>query len=317
MIQSSPTLMDRLDHLTSIPPEYRTEAPPAPPSVKIELTARCNYACEFCATRSKLRTKGDMEFNEFVRIATELKACGVKELGLFYLGESFLVPWLPDAIEQAKRHIGFDYVFLTTNGSLATPDRVDACMAAGLDSLKFSLNWADAEQFENVAGVKPSLFMKATVNILEARRVRDACGYACKLYGSHIAYDGDQAARMAAYLAHVSPALDHVYTLPLFSQGGHLDTDDNAEWKFSVGNRGRAECMRPPVPCWALFTEGHISWDSKLSACCFDHDYRFEMGDLKAMNFMGAWHSEKFIKLRRAHLDGDVSGTVCNSCING
>lgn len=309
--------MERLDHLTSIPPEYRLVAPPAPPSVKMELTARCNYACEFCATRSKLRTKGDMEFNEFVRIATELHACGVKELGLFYLGESFLVPWLPDAIKQAKRHIGFDYVFLTTNGSLATPDRVDACMAAGLDSLKFSLNWADAQQFEDVAGVKPSLFMKATVNILEARRVRDAGGYACKLYGSHIAYDGDQAARMAAYLQHVGPALDHVYTLPLFTQAALISAADAPDWRFSVGNQGRADCMRPPVPCWALFTEGHISWDSKLAACCFDHDGRFEMADLTRQSFMDAWHSEKFTALRRAHLGGDVSGTVCAPCIVG
>jgi pyruvate-formate lyase-activating enzyme len=309
--------MQRLDHLTSIPDAYRTATPPAPISVKVELTGRCNYACAFCATRSHLRAKGEMEQEEFCRLALQLREAGVQELGLFYLGESFLVPWLPDAIAYAKRAAGFPYVFLTTNGSLATPDRMRECMAAGLDSLKFSLNWANGDQFEDVARVKSTLFLQATDHIRQAKRIRDAGGYACKLYGSYIAYDEDQAKRMASYVDTVSMGLDEVYELPLYTQAAHIQATDAPAWRFSVGNQGRAECMRPPVPCWALFTEGHVSWDSKLAACCFDHDGRFEMGDLTTTGFMEAWHSEPFRALRQAHLDGDVSSTVCAPCIVG
>ena len=32
---------------------------------------------------------------------------GVEELGVFYLGESFLCPWLPEAIRFAKQDVGF------------------------------------------------------------------------------------------------------------------------------------------------------------------------------------------------------------------
>ena len=33
------------------------------------------------------------------------------------------------------------------------------------------------------------------------------------------------------------------------------------------GNPGRLDAMRPPMPCWAVFKEGHITHDGKLSAC--------------------------------------------------
>jgi hypothetical protein len=39
------------------------------------------------------------------------------------------------------------------------------------------------------------------------------------------------------------------------------------------------------------------------------------MGDLLEQSFMEAWNSEKFRNLRAAHLNKDVTGTVCESCV--
>ena len=44
-------ITDRIDSVTKIPPEYMKAAPPAPKSVKIEISPRCNYRCGFCALR--------------------------------------------------------------------------------------------------------------------------------------------------------------------------------------------------------------------------------------------------------------------------
>jgi hypothetical protein len=40
------------------------------------------------------------------------------------------------------------------------------------------------------------------------------------------------------------------------------------------------------------------------------------MGDMKTQTLQEIWNSEKFKALRRAHLTKDVSGTICNECIN-
>ena len=128
-------ITERIDAITGISIERRVTAPPCPKSCKIELTARCNFKCSFCATAKKLRDKGDMDWDFYVTLLKDLRQAGVEEIGVFYLGESFVLDWLPDAIRAAKDE-GFPYVFITTNGSLADADKVRACMEAGLDSMK-------------------------------------------------------------------------------------------------------------------------------------------------------------------------------------
>ncbi|MCC7275216.1 MAG: radical SAM protein [Alphaproteobacteria bacterium] len=314
------TITDRIDAITAIRPEWRRADPPPPRSVKIELTARCNFACSFCARSARLRDQHDMDRALFERLLREMRAAGVEEIGLFYLGESFLCRWLEEAIAFAKEECGFPYVFLTTNGSLATPERLEGCFEAGLDSLKFSFNYADAGQFTEVARVKPALYQRMIANIAQARAVRDwvatKTGRRCGLYASYIEYDGGQRARMEEAVAAIRPFVDEVYALPLYSQADLVTAEEKAlGWVPTAGNRGRVGALREPIPCWSIFTEGHITWDGKLSACCFDHDGRFHMADLTRTPFAEGWHSERFQALRAAHLARRIQGTPCESCV--
>ncbi len=314
------TITERIDAITKIPENALCTTPPIPRSVKIELTARCNFNCSFCASRQRLRPQGDMDPELYARLVGEMRSEGVEELGLFYLGESFLAPWLASAVWYAKKVVGYPYVFLTTNGSLATPERVEACMINGLDSLKFSFNYADVHQFEKVARVKPRLYDDMLQNIKAAWHVRayveHRTGHHCGLYASYILYDGEQGERMAEEVEAIRPYVDEVYALPLYSQAALIDEAIGREdWTPLAGNPGRVGALRTPVPCWSAFTEGHVTFDGVLSACCFDHDGRFHMGDLTTTPFAEAWQSEKFQVLRAAHLKKDLVGTACEVCV--
>lgn len=310
-------ITDRIDAITKV--TERNSILPAPKSVKIELTGRCNYRCGFCALRTRENQPvEDMDVEMFQRIVMEMREAGVEELGVFYIGESFMNPdLLVNAIYFAKHKAKFPYVFLTTNGSLATPDRVEACFQAGLDSLKFSVNASDDAQFKEVMGVKPKLYKDAINNIKVAKAIRDAKGYQCGLYASSIKYDGQQQEQMEVLLKdHVIPYVDQHYWLPLYSMGS-MATDREAElgYRPTAGNQGRLGMLRKPLPCWSAFTEGHVRADGGLSLCCFDADGRFVVGDLKTQSFMEAWNSEAFQKIREAHLKEDLSGTVCADCV--
>jgi radical SAM family protein/iron-sulfur cluster protein len=310
-------ITERIDRITELTGDYRRPVPPAPRSVKIELTAVCDYQCFFCASAMRLREKAEMDPAFFRRVVREMRELGVEELGLFYLGESFLCEWLPEAVRYAKEDCGYPYVFLTTNGRMATPDRVQACMEAGLDSLKFSMNFSDAEQFHEVTRVKPSHFARVLDNLAAAREVRDEVdartGHRCGLYASSIRYDDAQHERMEALVRTIRPLVDEHYWLPLYGQAGF--TAGARGTRPTAGNQGRIGALRKPLPCWSIFTEGHVTFDGRLSACCFDHDGRFSMGDLNRERFMDAWQGERFQALRRAHLAEDVQGTVCEQCI--
>jgi MoaA/NifB/PqqE/SkfB family radical SAM enzyme len=313
------TITERIDNITRIPPEFRHAQPPAPKSVKIEISPRCNYRCGFCALRTReIQPKWDMDFRLFQRITREMREAGVEEIGVFYLGESFMNPrLLVDCIAWTKQELRFPYVFLTSNASMAFPEAVEACMQAGLDSLKWSVNAADEAQFEQIMGVSGKLFHRALDNIRATHGLRAAGGFKTGLYASSICYDGEQQLRMEALLREkVLPWVDSHYWLPLYSMGAFAtQREEQLGYRPTAGNQGRIGALREPLPCWSAFTEGHVTAEGRISACCFDATAHWTMGDLNEMPFMTAWHSENFTRLRAAHLKKDVRGTVCENCI--
>jgi len=308
-------ITDRIDSITKVE-DFRSILP-APKSVKIELTNKCNYRCGFCALRTRdKQLNTDMDINLYKRIVMEMADAGVQEIGVFYLGESFMSPdILVEAIRFTKQVAKIPYVFLTSNASIAFPDMVLKCMEAGLDSLKWSINASDDAQFKEVMGVKPKLYGNAFANMKAAFEIRG--NHKCGLYASSIKYDGEQQGKMEALLDEkVRPYIDEHYWLPLYSMGS-VATQREAElgYRPTAGNQGRLGQLRPPLPCWSAFTEGHVRADGGLSLCCFDADGRFVVGDLKKESFMDAWNSEKFQEVRRAHLKKDLTGTVCEKCV--
>ena len=313
------TITERIDGITQVPPTRMKAALPAPRSVKIEISPRCNYRCGFCALRSReVQPKWDMDFGLFKRVTREMREAGVEEVGVFYLGESFMNPrLLVDCIGYLKRELAMPYVFLTSNASMAFPEAVDECMKAGLDSLKWSINAADEEQFEKIMGVAGKLFGRALDNVKSACEVRKRGGHQTGLYASSIKYDGEQQVKMEALLnERVRPYIDQHYWLPLYSMGAFATQREHAlGYRPTAGNQGRIGALREPLPCWSAFTEGHITAEGKLSACCFDATANWTMGDLNKVPFMDAWNSPAFVSLRAAHLKKDVRGTVCENCI--
>ncbi len=319
------SITERIDEVTHIPDEFLAEILPPPKSVKIELSPRCNYRCGFCALRTReVQPKEDMDFELFKRITAEMREAGVEEIGVFYLGESFMNPILLEAaIRYLKQEIGMPYVFLTSNGSLATPEHVDMVMAAGLDSLKWSINAADPEQFAEVMGISGKWHGKAIANMQKAKQVRDAGGYDCGLYASSIQFDGAQHGRMAELIeTEIAPFVDEVYELPLYQMGMHAEKiESNLGFSPTHGNIGRIGALRQPIPCWSAFREGHVRHDGHFSVCCFGSDSKFDVGDLKTTPFMEVWNSAEFQEIRRAHLKAGkegtqaLKGTMCEVCV--
>jgi MoaA/NifB/PqqE/SkfB family radical SAM enzyme len=313
------TICERIDAVTLIGPERLNAVVPAPKSVKIEVSPRCQFRCGFCALRTRsAQPTCDMDIGLFQRVTLEMQKAGVQEIGVFYLGESFMNPsLLIECIKWCKRYLGIPYVFLTSNASLAKPWIVGELMRAGLDSLKWSVNAADGEQFEKIMGVKSQLFWQALANIKTAWLAREAGKFETRLYASSIVYDDQQKEKMQKLLEEfVLPFVDQHYWLPLYSMGS-LAEKREAElgYRPTAGNQGRLDKLRDPLPCWSAFTEGHVRSDGHLSVCCFGADERFDAGDLTKQSFMEAWNSEKFQEIRMAHLKKDVTGTMCEDCI--
>jgi MoaA/NifB/PqqE/SkfB family radical SAM enzyme len=312
-------ITERIDRATLILNDRLLTKPPAPRSVKIEATGgQCNYRCSFCTLKDRAEQPTQaMDWNLYCRLCDEMREAGVEELGLFYISEPFFKPQrLVESIKYAKK-VGFPYVFITTNGSMANKDNVRLAMEAGLNSIKFSINFSDDEQFQSITQRPAKNYHWALENLRITRETRDAGGFDCGIYASSIQFTGEQQERMQKIVTEqVLPYVDEHYWLPLYSFGG---ADVEGVGKPIAGNQGRIGALRDGLPCWALW-EGHIrsSPDGKsayLSACCFGSDDRFDVADLTETSFMAGWHSEEFQKLREAHIKRDVTGTACEKCL--
>src|SRR5512139_846290 len=326
------SIVDRIDAVTHIS-DVRIAMggiQPAPKSVKIELTSRCNLRCKFCAVRTRTgKSDKDMSYRFFQRITEDMRMSGVEEIGLFYLSEPFMnKELLIKATSWVKKEMEFPYVFITSNAVMADSQTVAKLMHLGIDSIKWSVNSATPEPFEEITGADDTAFFKALQHIQNAHGVREVNGLKTTLSASSILYEGEQHKRMSDMLdINVRPFVDKHYWLPLYQMSMYRDKIiAELGYEPTAGNMGRIdeETMKPtrkPLPCWSAFTEGHVRVDGGLSACCFGADDRFDMGLLDGTNFMGQWNSVKFQKLRKAQLltltegQGALKKTPCEVCV--
>ncbi len=306
------SIAQKIDEHTHVPKEKLVLYPPFPDAIKIEITGRCNYNCSFCAQKSSLRKIGDIDRNFLYRILWEAKSIGVKEIGMFLLGESFLVKELSEYIKYAKKVVGIEYVFITTNGSLCNPERMIPVIEAGLDSIKFSINAGTREKykeihccdkFEDIISNVKWIHEYKKLNNIDSLRTCISSIFIQKNEKELLKFEED----MEQYV-------DDFYFLPLYNQAGHIG---GKEYTKIIGNPGRYENMVEPIPCWALFNAAKITWNGRLTACCFDHDEKFEIADLNKISLIDAWNDSKFVSMRKEHLDGVFNNeSLCAKCLD-
>lgn len=289
-------IVTRVAETVRIPPERLTAAPPFPDKLKIELTARCDLKCYFCSLTYKPRKRADMDESLLFKIIRQARELQVKDLGLFWLGEPLLVEALPDYIARAKQ-IGIPYVFVTTNGRTAFPEKMQRLMTSGIDSIKFSLNASTRERYKSVTGV--DAFDQVLANIRSTSRLRGGRSWPQLSVSTAVAAGHEE--EFNAVHALIGSAVDAHYPLRLYG----------AQEAEQSGTR----TLESMLPCWSLFTEAHISYDGHLSACFCDHDPKFYMGDLKSLSLQEAWESPTFVALRQKHLEKQVVGSPCAECI--
>ena len=306
------TIMEKIDRHSHVSKDKLVLNPPFPDAIKIEITGRCNYNCSFCAQKSSLRKIGDIDRNFLYRILWEAKSVGVKEIGMFLLGESFLVKELAEYIRYAKEVVGIEYVFITTNGSLSTPERMIPIIEAGLDSLKFSINAGTKEGYKKMHCCDN--FDRIISNIKwihEYKKKNNITSLRTCISSIFIQEDKDS---LRVFEKEMKQYVDDFYFLPLYNQAGHIG---GKEYTKIIGNPGRYENMVEPIPCWALFNAAKITWNGWLTACCFDHDEKFEIADLNKVSLIEAWNDTKFINMRQEHLNNNFrDDSLCAKCLD-
>ena len=105
----------------------------------VELTDRCNFACDYCYYRNNIIDSKDntISYEDFLKIACWLKRVDVKGVAITG-GEATLVPYLFSCIKVLK-NLGF-FAHVTSNGSIMDEEYCAELVLAGVDSVSVSLD---------------------------------------------------------------------------------------------------------------------------------------------------------------------------------
>jgi MoaA/NifB/PqqE/SkfB family radical SAM enzyme len=150
------------------------ETPRGPLHVELDLTDRCNVACYFC-NQQDVRTRQQLPLARIASLLDELVAGGLRSVRLSGGGDPLFHKEILQVLDElTARAVVVDN--LTTNGALLTPAVARRLVANGCREVIFSLNAADAADYQRMMAVKPAIFDQVCANVRHLAGSRAAGG---------------------------------------------------------------------------------------------------------------------------------------------
>jgi organic radical activating enzyme len=286
----------------------RKEAP-FPKNCLVEVTNSCNHACVFCHNPFMHRKAGLLDKVIYERFITEAVSLGMTEVGLYSTGEPFVAKNLAWYVDCSRR-AGIKRIYVTTNGALASLERVQECVDKGLSSIKFSINAGSRESYRLTHGADDFEAVLNNVRAIHRWKVEEAIDL--QMLGSFIFTKATQA-EIDMHRSIFSKYLEDIIYIEAQSQGGR--TEGNIS--------GIVEPLQHPdlsevKPCDMLWNRLHLTCEGFLTACCVDYEHDLTYADYRSgMPLDELWNGEAMQALRNRHLERRLDGLICKNCLAG
>lgn len=306
-MSESGVLQDRWKTVYGPEGEVYQAAPPVPKNMMVELSNACNHACIFCTNPHMQRKKGWIEGDLMRRIMGEARQLGTREIGFYTTGDPFMHKQLESFTRQAAE-LGFEYIYISTNGALASPERAKAVLDAGMHSIKFSINAGSRESYKLIHGHDD--WDKVIANLTFISEYRKTLGRPLRLFVTYVVTKQNEH-EVEQAKALLEPLVDEVH---FFSCGNQISYMSAA-----------FELLAPTFPkklahqkiCAEPFNRLHVTYEGYLTLCCVDYQNFVAVADLKTQSLLEAWHSAEFRDIRQRHLEERLEGTLCGNCWQG
>lgn len=292
------------------------ENPALPQSLNIELNNSCNQKCVFCPFHGKYAPSVSkityIDYKTVTQILDQAYKLGIgeKEVGFYLSGEAFLYQRLPEVILYAKK-LGYKYTFITSNGALATPDKMRRVLDAGLDSIRFSINAADRKMYQEIHGTDD--FNKVIDNLqfmheyIKKNNLKVVTSLSCVITKKTIGIQDKIKEIFGKYV-------DDILFIPVILN--RLECSQEFIREYQIMDDTKTEIKKDFV-CPMLFDTMYINAHLEVVPCCEAYDVQCCFYDLKKdFNLENAWNCIKYKQYRKIFLDhADVSGTICENCV--
>ena len=276
----------------------RTHVNGGPLTLTIESTAKCNLFCPMCAREKFYFPPRNMEFSTFRKVIDDGK--DFLELAVPYgTGEPLLNPEIYDMIAYCTRNrvpTG-----ISTNGTVLSEKSSRKLIEAGLDYIVFAFDGATRETFETYR--KGANFDKVRNNILGFLRVKKEMRSKIFCIIQMVALKENQKE---------AEALVRMWDIEGINQVRIKKDEVQNEGSAIPGSTSNRPRLRHP--CYLLWRGPmYIHYDGTAFPCCYIYPDE-PVGNIKRNSLREIWNSEKLVRLREAHIRGDLRGY--KSCLN-
>jgi organic radical activating enzyme len=289
------------------------EIPPFPRELFLELNNTCNHTCFFCSNEKMTRSTKQMPFSLVENIMGDAYLAGARDIAFYATGEPFMYKRLPDAIKKA-REIGYEYIFITSNGALADSKKSIPVINAGLDSIKFSINAGTKESYEKTHGQND--FDKVIKNVRWWHQYRVDNKLELKIYVSMVPTPANQG-EYDHLMSLIGDCLDQeIDQRQCSNQGGNMLENNTIVEIDEKSILGTLKFDQYTDICPDPFNRVVVSSEGYLTACVVDYQNALIIADLNSENIKDAWVGKKYRNFRKRHLEKNLAGLICHNCMN-
>ena len=273
-----------------------------PPEIMIEATNCCNNKCFFCGSTVSKRKRGFIDEQLMLRLISEAYDNGARKISFHGMGEPCLCKSLACYVGAAKRK-GYTYIYLDTNGALATPDVIFPVIDEGLDSLKFSIHAATSETYKTITN--NDAFLQVKENFVKVSNYIKEENINCKLIG-YFAESTINSHELDAFRDMFEPHASELWIYPIHNASGIKPDNSN----FSVSEN---VASTKKIPCIEL-DRMIINWEGKAIACSTDWSGSLIYGDANICSLEELWNCEKILQIRKEHTNIKSLSEICKKC---
>ena len=285
-----------------------------PKRMVLELTNMCNDSCLFCAHSKHTGKKGIIKPELAERILSEAYSLGTRDVCFHMRGEPLLDRNLERYISFAK-NLGYEYTYFTTNGALLTKERAERIVNSGIDSIKFSVNASNSNDYLLMHGKDE--FDKVMENIIYLNTLREENRSKFAIYISYVVTRYTESEK-DNFERKYKKYVDDILFYDCINQGGsmtneiakYLEVDSDCDISAqTISTMGQNICTM-------IFDRFHVTYEGYLTMCCVDFQNYLVIADLNKESLKDAWNNRYACKLRAKHLQHDLKGTMCHNCWN-
>lgn len=294
-----------------------------PPVLMIEPTNYCNLKCPLCPIGEGTFTpkRGSMKFDDYRKIMDEMGDY-LLNLTLWNYGEPFMNKEIYSMIDYAKKKGIF--IRISTNGHfLDNVDDIKKLINSKLDNLIICLDGASQETFLKYR--KQGNFNIVVSNIKrivdEKKKLNSPYPF-IELQFIIMKHNEHEISRMRELAKEIGVDKLTLKTLTLdISQEDNKDriaeflpsSEKLSRYEMKEGKLKRKAGIKND--CKRLWLSSVINWDGSVTACCYDPNREFELGNVfKEGSFRKVWNNDNYRRFRKIILKNKKSVKMCENC---